>query len=130
MPSRTQVARYLAKELPKVKGQDRLVLMAKTANWLKDNGQAKNIDHLIQDIANELADTGYVFATVSTARGLNSSQKVKVEQFIKIQLSADEIEAVYDVDPTLIGGIKIQTAKGTLDDTVQGKLNRMLENIG
>lgn len=130
MPSRTQVARYLAKELPTATGQERQALIAKTANWLKNNGQAKNIDHLVQDIASALTDTGYVFATVTTAREMSASQKSSVEAFIKKQLSAQNTEVVYKVDRGLIGGITIETAKGTFDNSVQGKLNRMLENIG
>lgn len=130
MPSRTQVARFLAKELPKANAQDRQILINKTANWLKSNGQAKSVEHLVQDVANALADTGYVFATVITAHDLSVGQKDKVESFIKSQLSATTVEANYKVDTALIGGIRIETAKGTFDDSVQGKLNRMLENIG
>ena len=130
MPSRTQVARYLAKQLPTATPQERQALMAKTANWLKNNNQSKNIDHLIQDIANALADSGYVFATITSARELTPAQKGSVQTFVKKQLDAQDTELVYRVDPGLIGGITIETPKGTLDDSVRGKLNRMLENIG
>lgn len=130
MPSRTQVARYLAKKLPNASGAERAELIAKTANWLKANGQTKDIDRLVQDVAGSLADNGYIFATVTSARELSAGEKSEISSYIKTRLSADSTEVVYTVEPSLIGGIKIQTAKGTLDDSVQGKLTTMVENIG
>lgn len=128
MPSRTQVAKYLASEL-KSGATSRKELINTVGGWLKATGQTKDIEHLVQSVSDALEDEGYIFAKVYTATELNERLKTQVEKFIKSTFSAIYVEAEYIIDRKLIGGIKIQTASGTLDDSVAGKLNRMLENI-
>lgn len=130
MSSRTQVARFLAQELADASPAERTKLIQRTASWLKMQNQTKGVDHLVQDIASALSDTGYLFATVTTARDLTPSQQARIEQFLVDTLAAKSVEVVYRVDSKLIGGIRIETPRGTFDDSVQAKLNRMLENIG
>lgn len=130
MSSRTHVAQFLAHKLIDADTSERSVIIAQTASWLKFHGQTKSVNHLVQDVALALADTGYLYAKVTTARELTPKQKTMIESFIARTFSASYVEAEYHIDRALIGGIKIETAHGTLDDSVQGKLNRMLENIG
>jgi F0F1-type ATP synthase delta subunit len=43
---------------------------------------------------------------------------------------ASEVEAVFLVDKSIIGGVKVQLPNGTLDASIERKLAKIIENVG
>lgn len=123
MASRMQVATYVADQLR----TDRNGALRKAAAWLAGKGRARQAPYLARDVAQVLADRGYVHARVTTARPLGAVGLDHVERFIKNATGARELELELAVEPDLIGGVKIETPGQALDASVKTKLARYVE---
>lgn len=127
MVSRTKAAEYLANQL--IAG-NREEAIASVAYWLKDNGKINELPYLIKDATNYLAiNSGYYFVVVTTAKPLNAVQQKNISDSIKQKYEIKDIETLFMVDNSLIGGVKIEFPDGVLDASVRGKLNKLIENI-
>lgn len=123
MASRMQVATYVADHL----GSDRAGALRSAAAWLAERGEARQARYLARDIAQVLATRGYVLVNITTARPLSADARAQVERFIKAATGARELELEVAVDPSLIGGINIETPGQALDASVRTKLARYVE---
>ncbi len=131
MTSRSRVASYLATQLKNSNLTQRARAVDQVAAWLKSNRKTKEIDHLVQDVALDLMnDNGYVYANITTARPLDAKMRKAVELNISNMTNSDNVEAVYNVEPSIIGGIKIQLPNGTMDASIERKLAKIIENVG
>ena len=87
----------------------------------------REVDLLVRDIEAELAERGEIVASVESARALDDSTRRKIEQFLASAASdknsKPKVSLRESIDPTLIGGFKLQTPTATLDATVSKKLN-------
>lgn len=120
MASRFEVATYVAGRL----GQDRQRALQSAAAWLVDQGQTRAARYLAADVAAVLQTEGYVQARVVTARPLSAEARGFVETYVRETTGAEELELDTAVDPTLIGGITIETPGRALDASVKTKLAR------
>jgi F-type H+-transporting ATPase subunit delta len=125
MASRTQVAAYVADQLEK----DRAGAIRSAAAWLVDHGQARGADYLARDVAQVLAERGYVSVRVVTARTLDEVARQRVEAYVRAQTGAKELELETAVDPSLIGGVIVETPGRILDASVKTKLARFVEGV-
>ena len=127
MISRTKAASYLADQL--VNGNRNDAIQA-VAQWLKESGKTNELPYLIKDTTNYLAShNNYYFVVITTARQLSTAWQTKITELIKQKYEISNIEAVFLVDESLIGGLKIEFPDGVLDSSVRGKLNKLIENI-
>jgi len=69
-----------------------------------------------------------VYAVVASATELTDDQKRRIVEKIA-QATNRTIEAEYEIDPKLIGGVKVTYDNYALDGTSRGQLNRMKSNI-
>ncbi len=76
----------------------------------------------------QLESTGIVPLKVQAAGDLNGDEKKKIETKFSKLLGKD-VEASYEVDPTLIGGVKVTAAGRTYDGSVAGWLNTFEERL-
>lgn len=75
-----------------------------------------------------LEATGIVPLRVHTAQDLTKPQQTKIEQkFSKVL--GKEVEARYEVDATLIGGVRVEAAGRTYEGSVAGWLNEFEEAL-
>lgn len=131
MPTRTQTAHYIAEKLQDSKPETRLKILNEVAAWLRSTRRTKEVKYLSLDVAKALAETsGYFFVRISTARQLDKTAQANVISSLKAKLRANQLEAVFYVDPSLIGGIKIELPDGMLDNSVKRSLAKLVENIG
>lgn len=131
MLTRSKTAKYLASKLATGNKQERQKAVNEVASWLVSTKRTREIKFLEQDTAKFLADDkSYVFAKITTARELSDSQKQDIASKIKNKFSARELEPVFSVDKSLIGGIKIEVPDGILDNSVKRRLINLIENIG
>ncbi len=123
MASRMQVAAYVADHL----SDNRKGALRSAAAWLAGKGRGREARYLARDIAQVMADRGYVLVQITTARPLGADARGEVERFIKAATGARELELETTVDSGMIGGIKIETPGQALDASVRTKLARYVE---
>ena len=121
--SRKKLAKYAAEQI--LAGND--AVLEEIAGLLIYEKHEREVDLLVRDIEAELAERGEVVASVESARVLDDSTRRKIEQFLAAVASGKnskpKVSLRESIDPTLIGGFKLQTPTATLDATVLKKLN-------
>ena len=125
MSSRTMVAHYVAKTL--LNGGDREKVTKEAAAWLKDNGKTRQASYLDKDVAMALADSGYVFVEVVTARPVSEATKQELIAYVTAATNAQKTECEFKTDEKLIGGVLLHTPYGTLDASVRARLAKIVE---
>jgi len=121
--SRKKLAKYAAEQI--LAGND--AVLEEIAGLLIYEKHEREVDLLVRDIEAELAERGEIVASVESARALDDSTRRKIEQFLASAASdknsKPKVSLRESIDPTLIGGFKLQTPTATLDATVSKKLN-------
>jgi F-type H+-transporting ATPase subunit delta len=125
MATRTQIARNLALGLT----SDRPKAIAQAAAWLTAKGKTRQASYLAKDVAWILEQEGYVFARVTAAKELSPTTQVAIIDYIKRASGANEVELEVIVDPSVIGGVRIETPSSTLDDTVKNRLQALVREV-
>ncbi len=88
-----------------------------------ENGRAKELPFLIEEFFTlKKIHENSITAKVSSAVALSVSQKERLEKKLS-DLYKKNITAVYTVDATLIGGMKIEIDGKTLDGSISKKLS-------
>lgn len=121
--TRAQVARYMAAQLP----EHREEAVGLAAKWLVASGRQRQAQYLADDVAELMARSGYVLARLTVARPLSAAARTAVEGFLRAQTGATELELVVTIDPSILGGIRLETPTAQLDATVRSKLARLVE---
>lgn len=60
-------------------------------------------------------------AEITTAKPMTQSQKEQVETFIKTSLG-DKLCFLYDVEPKLLGGLKVRVGDNVFDESIMAKI--------
>jgi F-type H+-transporting ATPase subunit delta len=118
--SRRSVAAYVASGL--VIGIDKKLLLTQLAAFLVESNRTKELDLIVRDIEYNLAEKGFVNATITSAFDLTAETKKALEVFIKNKTLATQVSLTNVIDPAVLGGIKIATAGRELDQTVTRQL--------
>ncbi len=71
---------------------------------------------------------GIFEAKVVSARTLDEPERRELEQQIA-SLTGGQVEAQYEVDSSLIGGVVVRTGSTVYDGSVRGRLNRLREEL-
>lgn len=88
------------------------------AAYLVDSRRMREQTLVVRAIEDELAARGTVIATVTSAVKLDSALRSSIESLI----DAKTISIREQVDPSVIGGVRIETPGQKLDATIQTKL--------
>lgn len=123
--TRTQVARYVAGHL----STGRSKALQQAAAWLVTTGRSHEADYLAADVAAILEEQGTVAVRITSAHRLSAEAKREIEKFITAKTGADELSMEYDHDPSLIGGIRIQTPTAALDTSIRTRLERLVKEV-
>lgn len=126
-PTRQELAKALVPVIAKSK--DSAKLAKAIALYLSEHRQTKELDGLMRAVANLRSKSGTIEATVTTAFPLSPALKRDIRSLIAKQRGATEVILVEVTDPSVLGGIKIETGEHQLDVTVQQKLNRLKRAI-
>lgn len=114
--SRRKIAKYVADRADSSKSL--ADALQHVAAYLVDERRVREMNLVVRAIEDELAARGTVIATVTTARPLDAALRKSVETLI----NAKKLSIREDVDPTVIGGVRIETPGSKLDATIQTKL--------
>jgi F-type H+-transporting ATPase subunit delta len=125
MTTRTQVAAFVTDALER--GETGVIQSA--AAWLVSTGRERQAGYLTRDVARELAGRGYLWVRLTTARPLDSDALVTIEKFVRELTGANKLEVTTDVDPSIIGGLRLETPDAQLDATVRTKLATFVQGV-
>ncbi|WP_163539126.1 F0F1 ATP synthase subunit delta [Gracilibacillus sp. YIM 98692] len=68
-------------------------------------------------------------ATVYSVRELSEAEIKQIQQVFTKKLNVQTLKVNNQVDPSVIGGVKIKVGNTVYDGTIQGKLERLERNI-
>jgi F-type H+-transporting ATPase subunit delta len=124
--SRRQLARYAADKLSS--GESAKSLAAQLAAVMIESKKADQIELLASDIAWELEQRQLASnAEVVSAHPLTAELRKQVRIFIKKATKADEVILQERLEPSLIGGLRIETADKSWDKSVRAALTEIRE---
>lgn len=73
------------------------------------------------EIYQKIKNKWLTLAEITTAKPLTQSQKIKVEKYITASLG-DKICFLYQVDPKILGGIKVRVGDNVFDESIIAKI--------
>ena len=121
--SRRVLTRYVAEQLQT--GAKRQDVVASLAAYIVEHKLHSQIELILADIAKNLAASGHIEATGTTAHPLDRSLKQAVIDYVSSIESATEIQITERVNPEQLGGIIIETPNRRFDASIATKLKRL-----
>jgi F-type H+-transporting ATPase subunit delta len=118
--SRRKIAIFVTNKLLAGNHQAHEVLR-ELAAYLVTERRTRELDLLVRDIEEMLAENGVVIADIASARPLDEAVKAE----ITAMLQAKSVQLRESVDETLLGGIRIDTPGKRFDGTIRHKLNAL-----
>ncbi len=102
-------------------------LSEEIAAYLIENNAVGELDSLSRDIVNGMEDRkSVVELDVCSAHDLSATDKSSIEKLVKsLHPKSKKIIMNHKVDPSLVGGVKLDFANASLDMTVKAKLNKL-----
>jgi len=98
-----------------------LEVMRELAAYLVTERRTRELDLIVRDIEEMLAESGVVVADVASARPLSEAMKTEVAAM----LGASSVQLRESVDEALLGGIRIDTPGKRFDGTIRHKLTAL-----
>jgi F-type H+-transporting ATPase subunit delta len=96
---------------------------------LIDHGRIGHIGDLVEQFKQELdRRLGIADARVSSVRELSSAEKKSLEQQLAA-ITGKTVRTTYSQDPGLLGGVLVRVGSTIYDGSVQGRLQRMRQEI-
>lgn len=118
--SRRRIAAYFADEL--VAGRD---VTGPLAAYLVETRRTREYELIVRDIEAALAQRGTLIANVVSARELAADTRKTITDYLKQRSGVASVEIRSNVDPYLLGGVRIETPGQRLDATLRHKLNQL-----
>ncbi len=105
---------------------DRRQLVTAVAAFLSDGHESIDIDSLVRDVMQYRLEHGLVEATAVSAHELTPAVIKDVEDVLKERFpDAQQIIINQRVEPEVVGGVRIELPRETLDLSVRTKLNTL-----
>ncbi len=118
--SRRKLAQYAASMI--LSGHTEQV-MQQIAAYLVLEHRTREANLVVRDIEAELASRGVVLATVTTAHALTTELRMAIESM----LDAEHVYITEVIDPSVIGGVRVDMPGRQYDATVRRKLELLKE---
>ncbi|NCU37864.1 hypothetical protein EOL96_02285 [Candidatus Saccharibacteria bacterium] len=114
--SRRKIADYVAQQL--TAGESVETLVMQVAAYLIESRRVREVDLVVRAIEDALMRRSVTVATVTSAQSLDESMRATITQL----LNAPTVHLREQVDPAVIGGVRIVTPTSRLDQTIIRKL--------
>ncbi len=125
--SRRKIAGYIANGL--VSGVQSNKLVTELAAFLIETRRTNEIELVIRDIEYELKNRGIVLGRITSATDLSTATKDAIQKLIQTETKATSVELVQFIDPTVIGGVKIDLPGEQFDGTIARRLTTLRMNV-
>ena len=124
--SRSKLALVLSDQLPKSNNPKRFA--SEVAAYLLSEGRTRELDSLLRDMQQDLADDGRLEATAVSAFPMSDKNLADAKAALKKAFpSAKQIIISQRIDPDVIGGIRLELANQQLDVSVRSRLNKFIQ---
>lgn len=101
------------------------------AAYLIAEKRVSGLDSLMRDVMDDWAKTGYLEVLAYSAHPLTTELKRDIASRIKaVSPQAEHIVVTEQLDPDVIGGVRLRLANRQLDLSVEHKLNRFKQLTG
>jgi F-type H+-transporting ATPase subunit delta len=108
-------------------GKSPKTLIDMLAAEIVETKQISKVDLIVAEIAHELeVQMSTTNATVYSARQISNALKVEIKNLIKQVSGTDSVVLEEKIEPSLLGGVKIETPEREIDLSIR----RKLETIG
>lgn len=114
--SRRKMAAFVADKLQN--GASARAAMKEVAAYLVESGRTRELELLVRDIEDALATRGVVVADITTAYPMSSGVKAEIAKLV----GAKNLQMRELVDPTVIGGVRIEVPGKRFDGTIRRKI--------
>ena len=119
--SRRELARWAINQL--ATGRSARTLAKQLAAELVASGRGKQADLLLSDISAELELSGQLAElTITTATKLSTELRKNLVAYVKNAATVKDVIVKETIDPSVLGGFKLETANRTWDKTVARQL--------
>ena len=119
---RTRIADAIAQRLDP-KGEK--TLSQEVAAYLLSENRVGELESLLRDIMQRRADEGMVEVVAVSARPLSDKARADIGSTIKVAYPrAQQIIISEELDPAVVGGVRLELANQQLDLSIRSKLNR------
>ena len=120
---RHQIAKVLAEQsLGRI---DSKTFSEQIASYLLAERRTADLEPLMRDIMQYRADHGIVEVVAVSAHPLTDGVRRDIERQIKSQVAdAKQIIIAEEIDPTIVGGIRLELPNQQLDLSIRATLNR------
>lgn len=125
--SRRKITVYIADKF--AKGGDKTKLINELAAFLIDNKRTNELDLILRDIEYQLLRRGIVLARVTSAFELAAETRAEITKMIKDNTHATIIELQQFIEPTLLGGVRLDLPGMQLDNTISRRLTTLRTNV-
>lgn len=121
--SRTRMASIIAEDSLK-KGFSQSEARS-IAAYLLSTRRTNELDSLLRDIRDTWAEHGFIEVAATCAHELSDKVRQDVTAEVrKLYPNAKRIEIVETLDPSVVGGVRIEFANRQLDLSIQNELNK------
>ncbi len=119
--SRRKIADYIVGTI--LDGGNLSQVVRQLAGYLLESRRVNELDHIVRDIEFALSTRGHLVARVISAHDLSKETAQAIENMLKSSNSAEHVYAKYDIDESLIAGVKIEIPDKRIDKSVSRKLS-------
>lgn len=124
--SRRKITSYVAQQL--VAGVETNQLVLQLAAFLIDNRRTNELGLIVRDIEYELKKRGIVTAKITSAFDLTAATHSAVTKLIEAKTGAHQVQLRQFIDPSVLGGVKIDLPGLQLDATIARRLTLLRTN--
>jgi len=125
--SRRKITSHIADQL--AAGKETKKVLRELAAFLIDNRRTKEFNLIVRDIEYELKKRGIVLASITSAFDLQTATQTAIKKLIYEQTNAKTIELKQFIDPTVLGGFKIDLPGLRMDATIAHRLTTLRTNL-
>lgn len=118
--SRRALATYMADAL--VEGKHRSTVIKQLAAYLLLTRRTDELDLIVRDVSYLLSQQGIISATVTSAFELETETKTAIKQLIAAETKATQVSIDTVIEPSVLGGVKINVPGAELDQTITHQL--------
>ncbi len=123
--SRRVLARFVAQAIADSSVKDREKLIKELAAYVVEHKLQGQIELILADISANLSRLGHIEASVTSARPLTDVLRTEMIAYVRRVENAKSVVLQESVDPSLIGGVIVETPNQRLDSSLATKLKRL-----
>jgi F0F1-type ATP synthase delta subunit len=117
--SRRKIAGYAVDKL--ISGSPKKAVLREVAAYLVATRRTRELELLVRDIEDLLAQRGVVVADVISAHELTAATRAEIKKLV----GADSLQLRESVDPLVLGGVRIDLPGKRFDGTILHKLTAL-----